>query len=442
LAAGADANLKDADGKTALHYACASQWSKVWIGPIPMGTRQDRLRGAHGDPAAPPPQNHDLIVQALIKGGAKLNEPDKDGNTPLILAVQNNNYGTVKILLAAGADPAVKNKGGKSAFDFVTDDKMIAVMKEAGVSKKIPKESLNNSLTEFFDKFYRNYQYDGEELRRLVAAGADINTPFYGKTNALLYFLDREAGRITPDIVKDFIDLGIDLKAGDEYGRTALILAAENKAADSVIELLIKSGADVNAAFFSRITALTVAKITGNKTAAAILIKNSAKRDIDAEWWYGVYKYWWLDNIDDFKDKFKELIKAGADVNARATFDVYPASSDGFSGNGMTALMFFSKKWPWGSNWFSKIQTFIDLGADVNITDNDGRTAMHYCAMQSDAASAEDSRQLLDMFKKAGANFALKDKNGKTAFDYAADTQPNLANLILKNTSAKRRKEF
>jgi ankyrin repeat protein len=437
IQAGADMDLKDAAGKTALHHACGSQWSKVWIDPIPIGTRQDRQRGFHGDPAVPPLQNHDAIVRALVKGGAKINEPDKNGDTPLISAVQNKNYGAVKILLDAGANIAVKNKNGESALYFTSDDRMIAVMKQAGISIEIPQESLNNSLTEFMKKFHYGDRYDGKELGRLVAAGADINLPLYGKSNALLFFLDNDSKKITPAIAKDLIDLGINLSAKDENGRTALILAVEKKAADGVIERLIQSGADVNAAYFSRITALTAAKVLENKSAATILIKNGARRDVTAEWWYGLYELWRLDDME----KFKELIKAGADINARANFDIYPVSSDGITGNGMTALMYFSKKWPWMTNWSSKMQTFIDLGADVNIADNDGRTALHHAAMQENAANAQDSRQLLSIFKKAGANFSIKDKDGKTAFDHAADTQPHLADLMLESIPSVDRKK-
>jgi tankyrase len=102
LKAGADIHATDKNGVTALHHAV-------------------RFRS----PAA---------VQALVDHRANVNQAcRRSGSTPLHRAVkQTGAPGTagkgdaareiVKILLAAGADPSIANKSGKTPADYVTDD--------------------------------------------------------------------------------------------------------------------------------------------------------------------------------------------------------------------------------------------------------------------------------------------------------------------------------
>src|SRR5262249_53062143 len=45
--------------------------------------------------------NRDLLVQHIEKG-ADVNQPDKSGNTPVILAAVNNNFEAMILLIAAG----------------------------------------------------------------------------------------------------------------------------------------------------------------------------------------------------------------------------------------------------------------------------------------------------------------------------------------------------
>jgi len=102
LKAGADIHATDKNGVTALHHAV-------------------RFRS----PAA---------VEVLIKHGANVNQAcRRNGSTPLHRAVtQTGAPGTsgrakaakeiVLLLLAAGADPSIKNRSGRKPADYVKDD--------------------------------------------------------------------------------------------------------------------------------------------------------------------------------------------------------------------------------------------------------------------------------------------------------------------------------
>jgi uncharacterized protein len=67
---------------------------------------------------------HTEIVTMLINKGADVNVKESNGNTPLWLGVmhnrKNSNIKIIKILLANGANPYVKNKHGVSLYNLLS----------------------------------------------------------------------------------------------------------------------------------------------------------------------------------------------------------------------------------------------------------------------------------------------------------------------------------
>ena len=62
----------------------------------------------------------------MIEAGAKLDDRDKHGWTPLMAAARHNlNPEVIADLLMAVANPKLKSNGGKTAFGFAKDNKKV-----------------------------------------------------------------------------------------------------------------------------------------------------------------------------------------------------------------------------------------------------------------------------------------------------------------------------
>jgi ankyrin repeat protein len=57
-------------------------------------------------------------VDALIKAGARVDEPNEAGETPLITAVHRRDTQMMRVLLQAGADPDRSDNSGRSAREY------------------------------------------------------------------------------------------------------------------------------------------------------------------------------------------------------------------------------------------------------------------------------------------------------------------------------------
>lgn len=76
-------------------------------------------------------------AKKAIEAGANVNAKDKDGDTPLHLAVRFNDLGLVQLLLKNGADPTIKDMYGETPLDWAKTLKEKEIEKSIRNSKRI-----------------------------------------------------------------------------------------------------------------------------------------------------------------------------------------------------------------------------------------------------------------------------------------------------------------
>ena len=209
---------------------------------------------------------------------------------------------------------------------------------------------------------------------------------------------------------------GADVNAATREGVTPLSLAAVNGSL-AATEALLEAGANANAVLPEGETVLMTAARTGRPDVLAALLRHGA--DLKArEHWYGETALMWA-AAENHTDAITVLVEAGADVNERSRLLEVPRRRSGQSIlplGSWTPLMYAARQGvPRGS-----ARRSLALGADLNLTDPDGATALVVAIINAnyDVAAA---------LVEKGADPNIGDKEAKMAALYAAVDMDRLA---------------
>jgi ankyrin repeat protein len=226
--------------------------------------------------------------------------------------------------------------------------------------------------------------------------------------------------------VKQLLERGADVNAKDEIlGETALMWASSNGQKE-VVEFLIEKGADVNAKTRFGNTALMYASEKGHKEVVELLIKKGA--DINARDEYG-----WTPLVYAciHKEIVEILLQNGADVNVKDE-------------SGKSVLMYAIE-----CQCYEIANLLIEKGADVNVKSISGETALIIATkikeksdLLSDAFGLTKAfynyrKLIIKLLLEKGADVNVKDENGNTALTYALKNQDNEIVELLKSYGAK-----
>lgn len=191
LNAGAEPDITDACGKTALHYVAGGSWWCTYKEPSLPRSFWDRHRLVDAQSSK---LMHYNVAHLLINSGANLNIQDESGCTPLILAAITDNHEVLLMLFDAQADITIKNNDGKSVFHYLDYQELLYYLATGrGISSPelISQKDLDyvneylrdiisqKQLSMAFGKLFTDNQLQSEDgikvLKTLIRFGADVN---------------------------------------------------------------------------------------------------------------------------------------------------------------------------------------------------------------------------------------------------------------------------
>ena len=220
IEAGANVNLQDNEGWTALMYASRNSNTK----------------------------STENTVKMLIEAGANVNLQNNNGNTALMFASEYSNTksteNTVKMLIEAGANVNLQDNEGWTALMYAS-------------------RNSNTKSTE-------------NTVKMLIEAGANVNLQNNEGWTPLILSSRNSNAESTEDTVKMLIEAGANVNLQNDKGYTALMAASANTktgSTENTVKLLIEAGANVNLQNNEGYTALRIASMNSNTRSTENTIK-------------------------------------------------------------------------------------------------------------------------------------------------------------------------
>ena len=265
-----DANAKEGDGATALHWAAYHGNTTITDQLIAAGARVEVANDLAITPLALAAENgHAAIVDRLLARGANPNAASATGVTPLMRAARTGNVASVRALLAKGAQVNAAE----------SDRQQTALM--WAVSQDHP-----------------------EIVKALLENGADTRARTV--VRRLTVMLDQG-----PPGVKTAREHAHQIDAG---GSTALLFAASGGSVESA-KVLLDRGADVNDTAADGNSALVLAAFAGHGGVARLLLERGADPNAAGAGYSALHAAVLRSDIDTVK----ALLAKGANANARMT---------------------------------------------------------------------------------------------------------------------------
>lgn len=214
-------------------------------------------------------------------------------------------------------------------------------------------------------------------LRSLIEKAADISqinvaTLGFGSTPLMVAVEKQQLGA-----VRFLLNQGADVNLKDDYGFTALHLAAISSMYEVMI-CLVENGADVNAVNLRDVTPLMMAcDDDSNMDVVRYLMRRGADmqlKDVDG---FTALLYAITSDSDFALDILRFLIQNGADVNTRNLEEATPLMLASWNG------------------YLDKVKFLIEQEADVDAQDENGDTALHYAASTDEPSPAQIVNTLL-----------------------------------------------
>lgn len=345
-------------------------------------------------------------LRKLLQQGVDAHTADAKGVPAVAWATFAGDPEVIKLLLEAGA--SVRDKASAALLIYLAEggqrnrlqaeivDKLIAAGADVNASNSFHGTVLNKAIIQV------PHALPAETINTLIKAGADVNAPdVTGQTPLMLAI-----SKYRKDLFDMLIGAGAmrSLHAKDKEGSTALLFAATGykDATLPIVKELLANGArvsDVNAAGATPL--MLAARATANETIQLLLKSgasiNAKDKQGQTALMFAVKHY--FSPAPPVTQTVKLLLAAGAAIN-----DV--------DANGHSALMYAVE----GSMDLELINLLITTGANVNLVDKEGKTALLIAAQRY-------SSEMVQVLLKAGAAATInaKDIKERTALLHAVE---------------------
>jgi len=333
--------------------------------------------------------NKKEIIETLLLYGANVNIQDREGNTPLHFALKFRHYELMTTLLHYGADITLANSEEISSYELASKEEKLLI---SNIDTLVDTSAHNifetarlgdlnrliHSVTKPTQLFQTNN--DGQSLLHLAVLSNNIKI--------VLYLLNK----------------GIDIDAEDNDGLTPLIIALSHKRYINIAILLLDRHATLEHVSSSGHSALSVAIRNNNPEGAQLLIKRGANINIADNahtpltlTHIALLQY--HEQAEQYRQLETLLLSKGAKVDVT------------LNSLGWTPLCTTVTKAADKPN-NNHIRLLLQLGADVNHLDINGRTPLMLAASMGRIHSVE-------MLMKNYANSRVFDNFGWSALMFA-----------------------